>query len=1126
MTDTINPFAGFDVEQAESSAAVAQEVEQRQIDQLTGGLDLNALIAEAEAEEKLEMRMNEPPEMKQPIDDVDDDKLSAWQDVPLQMVGGLRDAAQSVKNLGVEIGSVLATPLQAALGADAEEREAIKQRQLGIQIPDVPEPDTTAGAIARPITQFAVPFGALGKTTEGIKKFKQLEKFEPFLRGIVTDFVAFEGHEERLSDAIAKTDARKVPVVGAIANYLKSDVDDGEFEGRMKNAIEGAALGGLGDALFKSVKYVKQARDFKKIKGDHVKDGAKAARKAASDAKKIRNQDLDDVDLNIERPNQEKISIETQRKLAETVGATLDDFMAGTQFKDIRSKEIMNIMNKGTILQEEQFLKTREVAQNAVKLMEKGDTKEAKRFITENLVPYLQVDAAMKDTAQDLARAQGFRSQTEGVVEANKFLNILQEADTIDAEAIVRAFADVEDQGVFSEMANAVAKRGRATTDIITEVYRNFILSSPRTLAVDTLGSAAWFTFRTAEKIPAAVVSKIRRGFFKGDPDGVEFREAAIMANAMTESFVDGIRFIGHVARDIDPDRGILGNVTDAGRKIGAKIDEIKVDNSTRFDAPVSETSIQIDPDSALGQTPYATAVRYFSNVVNTPLRFMGAKDDIAKSMYYKADLKSRAYRQAVKEGLEGEALAARRLELEKAGELTSINAPLENNPAAAFLEALTDDTRAVGQSISNKAVQAAKEATFTDDLGSTAKAFQTAINKTAIGEIIFPFIKTPTKLLWDRFLMERTPLGILGKKFRAEIAAGGARADEAIGQLATGSMLMYVAWNMAQNGQITGEGPTDKAGRDALLRTGWRPRSIKVGDEYIEIGRLDPIASLFVFPATMVEFMHERDNHVRAEDKLSIEDAMIMNAQAFARMTASKSWLASAGQLIDAINSERPDRVKRLVNFYGASMTVPNAVTFAMNEVNSDLQMADTLTGEIRKRLGFGDFTRRDVFGDTVKRDPQIIPGVIPLGYSGVVDDPLMHKLVDMGANLRMPSYEVEGVEITMAEHQRMMDILKEIGVKDAIRDVVDEVFESDLPRTARTGVEGAQSLTQSGLVRSVYNDYVREARLRLIDESPDLQERIRKMDNLLATQETAAPLGAPVTGDAIPSFSPTGQQ
>ena len=73
-------------------------------------------------------------------------------------------------------------------------------------------------------------------------------------------------------------------------------------------------------------------------------------------------------------------------------------------------------------------------------------------------------------------------------------------------------------------------------------------------------------------------------------------------------------------------------------------------------------------------------------------------------------------------------------------------------------------------------------------------------------------------------------------------MAAGGARQQLALTKMSTGSAIMFAAIDLAFGGYITGEGPANSAQRQTIMRTGWQPNSIKIGDRYFSYSRLDPI--------------------------------------------------------------------------------------------------------------------------------------------------------------------------------------------------------------------------------------------------------------------------------------------
>lgn len=141
---------------------------------------------------------------------------------------------------------------------------------LGDALPDewsertLERPDSLVGGLVEGITQFGLGLipglgmaGLLGKGGKLLNVSDKLLKTSKTLTtGVTADFVAFDAHEERLSDFLASHDVTR----NVVTEYLSSDEDDGEFEGRMKNVLEGGALAGVAGALVKGVKTLKKGR--------------------------------------------------------------------------------------------------------------------------------------------------------------------------------------------------------------------------------------------------------------------------------------------------------------------------------------------------------------------------------------------------------------------------------------------------------------------------------------------------------------------------------------------------------------------------------------------------------------------------------------------------------------------------------------------------------------------------------------------------------------------------------------------------------------------------------------------------------------------------------------------------
>lgn len=214
--------------------------------------------------------------------------LSAtWDVVKGVAVGGL-DAASSIANLGVSLTNLVTN-------YDIDKFDIADS--LGWKT------NTIAGNMVSVMSQFFVPFAALGKVgrvaqafsaahkgstaakavglggrvlapsnAKAIKKFKDLQATgqvtkatlwkargltaaKTTARGAVVDFAAFEANEARFADI-----ANKVPVIGHAFDLVAYDEDDNAFEARLKNMIDGAVLGATADFLMGVYKGRKAAK--------------------------------------------------------------------------------------------------------------------------------------------------------------------------------------------------------------------------------------------------------------------------------------------------------------------------------------------------------------------------------------------------------------------------------------------------------------------------------------------------------------------------------------------------------------------------------------------------------------------------------------------------------------------------------------------------------------------------------------------------------------------------------------------------------------------------------------------------------------------------------------------------
>ena len=587
--------------------------------------------------------------------------------------------------------------------------------------------------------------------------------------------------------------------------------------------------------------------------------------------------------------------------------------------------------------------------------------------------------------------------------------------------------------------------------------------------------------------------------------DQVAGREALAMLDQYSMTITNGLRYIAHAARGtteraekFKAANKKLGFFKDVGKELK----DLRIDSQTRFDS-----NVVIDPASQYLGVAKDSTVGRIANAVETALggystRVMRAKDDVVKMVMYRADVAARAHRQARFENLQGADYHNRVKELidvpmsqgeagglgRSANELQEV---LESNPSTATVQ----------RRISEDALNFAREATYTKELGDIGKAVNDAIEALPGAKYVMPFRKTPTNLL--KQALARTPLAVtpyitLTKGIRKEIAQGGATADIALSRIAMGSGLVFLAYQLAASGKMTAASPLKKKERDAQRKVGFRPFSLIVGDKSIEYGRYDPISAILSIGPAIVEIVDHYDNDLDGKMERDLGQLVDLTVLQASQLLLNKSYFRGTAELVEAIVSGNEKGLGNYFNFM-ASTIVPNNLAFVANQVQPFMQETEGLLEKLKAKMGVDVRRKLDIFGEPITKDPQLLGYMIPSSHSNIVKGGVHKDLAEIGAFLPMPQRKIDGVQITMDEHHKLMSIMRDMGVKSAISKVLSNI--KGLPNVARTGVPNAQNLTQSGVVLNVYNNFVKAARLRLVATEPELQLRIKRHKDLLKT-------------------------
>ena len=213
-------------------------------------------------------------------------------DVPLQILGGVRDGVQAtlgfVEGLGDTLGEktnigaltfgdeadngIIGYKSHDELVADGSSNALFGKFGVkdAIQLPKVDAPDTVTGGLIRGVSQFATGWLTGGRLLKGATaisstgtaiKITKATINNPIktslAKGVVADTLAFDEEVGRFADIVNEF---APSLANPLTDYLSSDPDDTFWEGRFKNAVEGLVLGGAVESIFRTARYMKNKK--------------------------------------------------------------------------------------------------------------------------------------------------------------------------------------------------------------------------------------------------------------------------------------------------------------------------------------------------------------------------------------------------------------------------------------------------------------------------------------------------------------------------------------------------------------------------------------------------------------------------------------------------------------------------------------------------------------------------------------------------------------------------------------------------------------------------------------------------------------------------------------------------
>jgi hypothetical protein len=363
--------------------------------------------------------------------------------------------------------------------------------------------------------------------------------------------------------------------------------------------------------------------------------------------------------------------------------------------------------------------------------------------------------------------------------------------------AAIATLAAQDAQGAVST-ANKALKAAKGSwqraSQLIESTAINGMISSPKTVSANHLNNAQAAMKQTFDNYFAVLP-----GVFQGR--GTENFQAA------NDYIIGQVFSMGEMFSN-------MGKALKTGA--GAPKSVLNASEMAKYPKMLSGESMGIPTERGLGYKALGKLADVYGLVIGVPTRLNATADAAWGTAAYRGRLNQLAMAEVRDKGLKG-------------AEAKSLLKSYLNDPPVNSHE---------------QAVTFAEGMTFSQSLDpdSWAGTINKALEKTPMGRVAFPFFKTTANVA--SYTLNNSPFAVLlsGSKTRMALAAGGKEADMAMAKITTGGLAIGAAAVYSSAGLYSGPDTRNPKMIQALSEQGqgWKPNSVRDGDEWKDISRLD----------------------------------------------------------------------------------------------------------------------------------------------------------------------------------------------------------------------------------------------------------------------------------------------
>jgi hypothetical protein len=898
------------------------------------------------------------PEYQAKEQQEDNSERSLLSDIPTQVVGGVRDAVQStigfVEGLGDTLGEktnigglvfgekadngIVGYKSYDKLVRDGDSNPLFGKfgTKDAIQLPEIDQADTVVGGLTRGVTQFATGWITGGKLLRGASnqlststaiKLAKGAKANPIKaslgKGVVADTIAFDEETGRFADIINEY---APALANPLTDYLASDPDDTFWEGRFKNTLEGLALGGITEGLFRTARYIKNKKQ--------QSNNEKFDQKILEEDEKFLNEkgEVDYQEARKANLLENKPKVNTKVK-TEDLQAEIDDAVFNN-FKKLQTKKVKGKNVQRTNAEFDQKLSLDEGLDLGISTARWKVLNREGLFTLENIAKANQKALAKLNTVRsdEIVQRLADRKYRGNIAKVyDEFGRLADNLDEVDSLIVAHEMMLQSTLNIIPKLAREVKIKGSGTTiaDVkfalglaeggwINDIrvakglgrglrQRGVIKQEVESLTKNTENNIKntvneWRTFggkvedfieQLARADDANATQKVIAWATKNKTWNIanEVWINALLSNPTTHIVNMSSNFVNTFLKPLEAGVGSLIRLENAKKyaKIRAEganaittlagltkyLDDVV--NYTRLSFKRSDGIIAGSGATKL-DNPTKNIKGKVGTFVNIPTRFLNSEDEFFKQINYRARMYSIAVQKALADNASKTKKVGNNLKTKKP--ITEFEAKVEQYFREGF-----DETGTIG--INPDALKYAQEATFTQELFGVFDKIQNIANNYPYVRQIIPFVKTPINLMMA--IVDRTPLGLARKQFRDDFFGRSGnlyRTAQVRGQIATGFALITYANYLASTGQITGstslpsDAPIKSKGLKDLNRSlGFQPYSLRTFNEetgkyeYYAFGRLDPFGA---FLGLVADF-HTFHNKLTQDELARVGNSMLL---------------------------------------------------------------------------------------------------------------------------------------------------------------------------------------------------------------------------------------------------------